>query len=245
MAILHTMHNKNWDNGFATDENAILVKTPYRPEALILGTYNPDTAVNNPIADFFYGRNYFWPAIHNLQNNDPASLQQRRDVAHLPALKNVFELNVFFKFSFADLIRSVMHNGDPEYQIVGNVVQFSDQEYNLIEDNALVQLNHIGQVDWNVEAIINYLTNTPTINTVYLTRQPTGSYQQPWLSLVNYLHYGRPIEFMKIYTPSAQALPGAPRIGQLLHHWIKNESPNYDRICHEYLRIRGIDPDLF
>ena len=46
-------------------ENSIL-KTPYPPEILFLGTFNPDTDSKSNSADFYYGRNWLWPALFNI-----------------------------------------------------------------------------------------------------------------------------------------------------------------------------------
>jgi hypothetical protein len=64
MPIRHKFYQTNFGNGYAT-HNAILDTTPYKPEVMIVGTFNPDTP-NNNFADFFYGRNFFWTAFKNL-----------------------------------------------------------------------------------------------------------------------------------------------------------------------------------
>ncbi len=244
MAILHTMCTKNWLGGFGTNNNAILTETPYKPEILIIGTYNPDTPENNAIADFFYGRNYFWPAFHNLSNNNPILLLQRRDVGNAPNIEGIFNLCEHFRLSFADLIFSVMQNDNPVYQLEGNTVHFNDNNYNLIDDKDLAALNQVRQVEWNAHNIISYLTITPSIHTVYFTRQPINPYQHYWNAIADH-DYGRPLQFKKIFTPAARRLGGNPLIARLLRHWLWNDAAHYDTIDHDWLLGKGVGPDMF
>ncbi len=53
MSIQHKFYQTSFGNGFET-HNAILDITPYKPEVMIVGTFNPDTP-NANYADFFYG----------------------------------------------------------------------------------------------------------------------------------------------------------------------------------------------
>ena len=68
MSIKHKFYQTSFGNGFET-HNAILDITPYKPELMIVGTFNPDTP-NTNYADFFYGRNFFWTAFKNLFNHN-------------------------------------------------------------------------------------------------------------------------------------------------------------------------------
>ena len=63
MTIQHKFFQTIFDNEFETN-NAILEITPYKPEVMVVGTFNPNTP-NDNFADSFYGRNYFWTAFKN------------------------------------------------------------------------------------------------------------------------------------------------------------------------------------
>lgn len=118
MAIAHKFQNRNWENfGFST-ENTILKNKKYKPEVLILGTYNPDTPNDNH-ADFFYGRNWLWPAFKNLFIENEIIHMQRRMPTNgapnfplNPTIEDVFTICKKAKLSFADLVGSVMVNSD-------------------------------------------------------------------------------------------------------------------------------------
>jgi len=51
MPVNHRFLEHDFGNGFQT-HNAILDKTPYEPEVLFVGTFNPDVPTNP--SDFFY-----------------------------------------------------------------------------------------------------------------------------------------------------------------------------------------------
>ena len=65
MAVNHKFIQTPFGNRFSTD-HAILSGTPFEPEILFLGTFNPNTNENVNIADFYYGRNWFWQGLFNI-----------------------------------------------------------------------------------------------------------------------------------------------------------------------------------
>jgi hypothetical protein len=156
--FLHCPHF-NGDNRFQT-HSAILDVTPYKPQVLILGTYNDGNNVGNN-ADFFYGRNYFWPVISNLSNNANI-LTQRRDRVGLPpgnpVLAQILNLSEQFKLTFADIISDVTiplpnHNDNHLNGALGN-------------NNAIS--NH--------QSIIEYINRTLSITHVYSTTKFNGQF---------------------------------------------------------------------
>ena len=74
-SIKHKFIETKFNEEFQT-HNGVLDKTPYKPEVMIIGTFNPNTP-NSNFADFFYGRNYFWPALKNLSENKIAYFKSR------------------------------------------------------------------------------------------------------------------------------------------------------------------------
>lgn len=76
MPIQHKFKEVDFENRFQT-HNAILDVTPYKPEVLILGTFNPNTP-GNPFVDFFYGRNYLWTGFKNLFIHNNVVITRKR-----------------------------------------------------------------------------------------------------------------------------------------------------------------------
>ena len=241
MPIHHKFYQTNFINGFET-HNAILDVTPnYKPEIMFIGTFNPGIPGNN--ADFFYGRNYFWPGFKNLFVHNPPVLLARRDAAipFNPTPTEISELCVRLKLTFADLIQSVLGNNNPLFNLMPrNKVNFGGQIISLIEDNGLQQLDGMGQVSWNTQNIIRYLCQRPEIKTIYFTRQPTGIWAAHWNSILNNpCMKGR--NLTNIYTPSGLALRGVPRMTALLHHWVHNINPNFGCLDNAWLGDNGVN----
>lgn len=255
MSISHKFIETNFLNGFQT-HNAILDVTPYQPEVMIVGTFNPNTP--NGVADFFYGRNYFWTAFKNLFIYNNIVLLNRRMPTNgvAPAILNptileIFELCITLKLTFSDFILETFHVNNPNYQLLQNDnIVFNDQEFNLIQDGqngiigGLQQLDGIGQVHWNTENIINYLCANPQIKQIYFTRQPTGIWAAHWNAIVNHqCMTGR--QLTNIYTPSGQSLSGQPRMAALLNHWIYNANPNFGVFDNNWLIDNDVEIEGF
>lgn len=254
MPVEHKFLNHNWENGFWT-ENAILKNSIYKPEVLIIGTNNPNTPKAN-FADFFYGRNYFWPAFKNLANGNYDLISRRMPSNGAPqfplnpTLEELFELCKQFKFSFADLNTRVLINQENIDFLPNDNVILNNIEYNLINDNkrkgigGLAELHKLNEVEWNTNNIIQFLCENPQINDVYLTRQPTGIWKKNWNEIKNSkCSIGR--NFNVIYTPSANSLHGTPRMNSLIKHWLFNTNPNYNTLNHEWLQNCGVNVDYF
>ncbi len=225
MPTYHKFLNTNFDalypNTSAKEfqtHSAILDVTPYKPEVLIIGTFNPDIP-NNP-ADFFYGRNYFWRIFENLSNNNNA-LNGRRILANgiirAPNIGRIFELCTQFKLSFADLIQSV--NG-----VVNNY-----------EDNLLDGYVGGGLAVNNVNEIAKYICENKSIKHVYFTRKYANEVQNIWglwqdvQELVKQCR--KDVQFGSIFTPSGQGgVPnfiGLHKAATIARYWIwVNAIPN-------------------
>jgi len=255
MSIQHKFLNHDWKNGFYT-KNSILKNKEYLPEVLFIGTFNPMTPNDNH-ADFFYGRNWFWPVFKNLFIENAYVLNSRRMPANgvpnyplNPTIDEIFSICKTAKISFADMINGVFSEGN-NYRLLNNDnVIFNDIEYNLINDNrrnnisGLAELDALNQVIWNIDNISNYLCDNPQITNIYFTRRPTGIWLQKWHELIK-SKCSKNIEFDVIYTPSAANLRGVPRIEKLTQHWLFNESNNYMTLNHEWLIRNGVNPENF
>jgi len=249
-SIRHEFFQTNFLNGFET-QNCILDITPYKPEVMIVGTFNPETSKN--FADFFYGRNFFWPALKNLfihheivlhkrrmpQNGKPATLD--------PTLLEIFDLCLRLKLTFSDLVLEVLHSDNPNYQLLENdKIIFNGRAYNLIQDGqkygigGLQQLNEFEQVNWNTHNIIKYLCDNPQIKSVYFTRRPNGIWAKHWDQIANHeCMKGR--NLTNIFTPSGQGKPVFHSIEELLKHWIHNDNQNFGKLDYEWLTGHGVN----
>lgn len=260
MSIQHKFKECEFGDNYTT-HNAILNSIQdFSPKTLFLGTFNPanhqQASVLNE-ADFFYGRNYFWPALFNIFKYQSLELTKRRIPSNgkaqkplEPSFTSILEFTKENKISFADLILNVFEeNTDYEVKPNGHVV-LDGCKYNLINDSkkdgisGLEELDGLGEVAWNTDNIIDYISENRSIETVYFTRNPTGVYAKHWNRLVN-TNYDRPVKFLKLYTPSGSALPGSPRMLMLMQHWLFNESANFDTIDHKWLDRQEINLNAF
>ena len=256
MPIQHKFYQTNFGNGFET-HNAILDTTPYKPEVMFVGTFNPDTP-NANFADFFYGRNFFWPAFKNLFIHNAMVIPNRRmppngipQAVLNPTLQEIFDLCKTLKLTFSDLALEVLQYNNPVSQLSPNDnVIFNGVEYNLIQDGqngnvgGLQQLNALAQVNWNAQNIINYLDNNPQIKTIYFTRRPTGIWSDQWNLIINhYFVAGRLTT--NIFTPSAAGAPVNHSMTRLLNHWVHNNNPNFGQLDNNWLINNGVNPNNF
>ncbi|TKC03423.1 hypothetical protein [Pedobacter cryotolerans] len=255
MAIQHKFYQTDFGNGFRT-HNAILDTVPYEPEVMIIGTFNPGTE-NANFADFFYGRNYFWPALKNLINNNRILSKRRMPQRGIPpvllnpSVSEILDICFKLKLTFSDIVLETMHTGNPQFQLQSNDnVIFNNEQFNLILDkrekgiNGLCELNILRQVNWNTQNIIQYLKSNPQIKHVYLTRKPTEIWGNEWeLIKNNSTISGR--HFTNIFTPSGQGKPVWNSMERLLSHWVRNDNPNFGKLDNEWLLNNGIYPDNF
>ena len=237
MAIRHKNAEFTWSDSFAS-RNAILETTPYRPEVLFVGTFNPSILKYN-FSDFFYGRGYFWPAFMNIIVHQKIVLTgprigtntKRKPAALLPSVDEILTLCNQLKLCFADLILEVLHNNSAQYRQIedNDNIRFEGKTYNLIRDgrdgpiNGLEQLADLGQVHWNTEKIIDFLNGQPSIKYVFLTRQPTGIWKNQWSEIAKQGAVdGR--TFTIIHTPSAQGLRGGANMDMLIDKWMAEKN---------------------
>jgi len=247
MAILHKFIQAEFGDNFQT-QNAILEVTPYKPEVMIVGTFNPSTP-NANFADFFYGRNFFWPAIKNIFSDNPEIIHRRRMPTNgaprdpvNPSLNEILNICEKLKLTFSDLVLKVLHTPNLHYQILKNDnIILNQVEYNLIQDgmkkgiSGLEQLSTIGQLFWNTSNIINYLCINPQIKSLYFTRKPTGIWATQWSLIVNHsCMKGRRIT--NIFTPSGAGSPVNRKMTNLMNHWIYNNTPGFGNLDNIWLK---------
>ncbi|MDD5021289.1 MAG: hypothetical protein PHR82_04010 [Endomicrobiaceae bacterium] len=221
--IPHIFINKSFEN-FETNEYAILDKTPYKPEVLILGTFNPETKDNLP--DFFYGRkeNWFWYAFRSLCGEKliETKREETKRTKMLEICKNL-------KMTFADLIFKL---NIEKVNSTKNTVQIKHMKYNLIKDKDLEKLKNY--IEWNTENIIQFLNKNNTIKAVYFTRRQNNIWENQCKKIQKNC---KNVKFTNIYTPTGQRLKGKPRLKFLLKHWLYNNEPDnrFGKLNQEWL----------
>ncbi|GAB2597814.1 hypothetical protein [Spirosoma areae] len=239
--IPHLFLEEDFGGGFAT-KNAILDTTPFEPHVLFVGTYNPRTTVND--VDFFYGRNYFWPTMFNIfvQHNITWTRKRENTIPpFIPDLNEVLMLCAHVRMTFADLIKNTFHK-KLHNRLEGNIARYDGTDYNLIDDNALAQLNALGQVEWATKDIIAYLLRTPSINCVRFTRQPDKRvWREQWNQIINANYGRRQISFGTIHTPAGRGLyeAGIPIATALARRWLHHPVA-HKRLCDQWIEDNDV-----
>lgn len=111
--------------------------------------------------------------MSNLLTEHKALHLKRRDVDHpfIPTLPEIFDLCLNANMVFADLIKRVLYNPTGLYQIDSKFVTYQAVTYDLFNDDALADLNALGQVEWSTEDVIEYITIN-TFNLLCTTKSP-------------------------------------------------------------------------
>ena len=263
--IRHKFENKPpdapavvWPNDYATT-NAILSKTPYEPEAIIIGSFNHGWPWND--ADFFYGRDmYMWTVMANLFLNNLNALTARRNPPpgnNIPSLTQIFEICKKGKLCFADVILGTNEATNTLINLNHQSVTVNGiYNWDSYKDGQLNAMGVIGWLDSNVQNIIDFINKTPTIKGIYFTFATGGA----WLvGLRNAIVAAFPNHVAgSIYTPTGMRLPNFQgytlRPFSLAHHWVWNNAhhpaspvnnPNYIHLSHEWLIRNGVNPNNF
>ncbi len=252
-------HQIPWPQGFATT-NAILSTTPYEPEVIIIGSFNHGWQWND--ADFFYGRGmYMWTVMANLfLHNENIQVDRRNPPPpnNIPALNEIFQICKKGKLCFADIILGINANIPTEVDNLNQEVVVNNGEY-IWKNHGDASLNTMGNLGWldnNVQNIINFINDTPSIKHIYFTFATGG----PWIvGLKDSIIDAFPnLQAGSIYTPTGMRLrnyeefPFRPFF--LAHHWVWNNighpnapvnNNNYIHLNHEWLIRNGVNPNNF
>lgn len=234
MSIKHKFKEKIFKNGFST-KDAILVKTPYNPEILFIGTFNPETNEKDNMADFFYGRNWFWPVLFNIFHYKTIKLVKQRKFYKpepKPSLEEIFCFLKEHKITFADLIVSVLDDDD-EYCLAKNKIIYKETCYDLIKDSDLSKLNILKKVKDNKDELLQYINKNKSIKTIYFTRKPAKPFSEI-LNKIEEQFKERNLKIKYLYTPSGQALKGK-RINALVNQWKNSDRDGFDSLDKEWL----------
>ncbi len=236
MPIRHRFENKPpdapanaWPQGYATT-NAILSSTPYEPEVIIIGSFNHGWPWND--ADFFYGRGmYMWTVMANLFLHNNNVLIARRNPSpgnNAPSLTQIFEICKRGKLCFADVVLGInaaipaVENAAAQSFLVNGIYNWNDYK-----DGHLNHMGNLGWLDDNVQNIIQFIQDTPSIKHIYFTFATGGA----WLvGLKNAVIAAFPNhQADSIISPTGNGfgtnLPGYPnRASSIAHHWVWNNA---------------------
>ena len=254
--IPHIFRNKDFNSNFYT-KHSILENNLFEPEIMFLGTFNPD--VNTNVADFFYGRNYFWPVLMNLFKYKKLNLKDRRDKNFKnfkPTLQEIFCLCIELKLTFGDLIDSIILPNNFKLINISNKINLKNENtskiYNPIKDDDLKKLNNLkpSLINWNTDNLINFLQNNKSIKTIYFTRKQDSCWFKEIQKIKYYINY---LEIKNIYTPTALGkqlykdtnIYNQGKMKPLLHHWISNKNKNFSFFDEQFKKQHQIDKNNF
>jgi len=193
--------------------STILFPGHYSPIIMFIGTHNDGDVPGNS-ADFFYGRNYFWPVWRSLLNtpgvlNGPKGRREDH-MAEIPlygvenSIYNICKLGLM---TFADLV----------FEVDGDLNNHQDEN-----------IPQAGTIKWATDEIIDFLKSTPSIRFVYATRQMENAapWTGQWDKIVEAMS-DRDVLFGRIHTPSGMGAGQGPRRETLKQLWLQQISPVY------------------
>ena len=207
--FLNVQFPKHQNEIFRTD-STILKPSHYEPIILFVGTFNGDSVKGNT-ADFFYGRNYFWPVWRNLfsltrPSPEPKGMR-RFHMAEIPLMggeSSIYHMCRRGMMTFADLVVHV------------------DDQLESHSDGLLKKAAREGRITWATKEIIHYLGQTPSIRFICSTCQMDDV--EPWSEQWNEITRAistRDVVMTRIHTPSGQGLSG-PRRESLASNWLES-----------------------
>lgn len=267
MPLLHKYFQHDFQNGFQTN-NAILDVVPYKPEVIFIGTYNHCWAWNH--SDFYYGRGmYMWPILGNLfLHNQNQLFRQRTRNNTVPSFEAIFNICENGKIVFGDIVKGIkedietFENETEKYVLVNNEYMWCSRFINghKVGEYSDAHLDNMGNAGWlddNVDAIIDYINNTPSIKHIFFTFK-SGSRVVNKLNAITERLPNR-ITYCSIFTPTANGFGKnlnpeyRERAWSLAHCWLWNglnhayniNRPGYGHLNHEWLINNGVNPNNF
>jgi hypothetical protein len=267
MPLLHKYFQTDFQNGFET-HNTILDTVPYEPEVIFIGTYNHGWSWNQ--SDFFYGRGmYMWTILGNLfLHNENHLIKKRIPNNNIPNHEQIFEICQKGRFIFADIVKGVRYsipaveNIQQKYVLVNNQYYWCTREIKgkKVGEYSDTHLDNMGNNQWlddNVEEIVKYINNTPSIKHIYFTFKSGTWVVQKMYEISNNLRSD--VSHCSIFTPTANGFgvnlnaPFHERSWSLAHCWVWNglvhnypiDKPGYEHLDHSWLIGKGVNPNNF
>lgn len=256
MPFTHKYQEYDFLNGFQT-HNSILDTVPYDPEVIFIGTYNHGWSWNN--SDFYYGRDmYMWTILANIfLHNKNLLIKKRNQKNNIPEFSQLFEICKRGKIVFADIVKGVSENIKACEQNNNTILVNNKYKWSTYKDKELDEMGSSGWLDDNVEAILQYINNTKSLNHVYFTFKSGNWLVDKLNDIINGL--SRKISYCSIFTPTANGFwknlqaPFNKRAWSLSHCWVWNgldndtpiNKPNYGHLDHKWLINNGVNPNNF
>jgi hypothetical protein len=195
-----------------------------------------------------------WPILANLFIYNANIILNPRNNNLNPTTNQIFEICEKANITFADIVTGT-NPAIPVHQVGRSILVDNQYTWNKYSDSQLEYLASQGWLDDNVEQIVNYINNTPTIKHVYFTFK-SGRWLSSKMELIK---QGITVQTKcSIISPSGNGfgklLPGYPtKVESLAHCWVWNGLPNIDFInkigyCplnHHWLISKGVNPNNF
>jgi hypothetical protein len=167
-------------------EDLNLDRLDFKPETLIVGTFNPAWPANNQ-AQWFYGRtarNHFWDVL-------PRHYGEASLINGTPADWKAFCKR--HKIAITDLIISIDDADEENPEHVANLSSYSDKS---------IANDFNEQVPNNIIAL---LQNYPTITNIYLTNGANGTFWRRKWNIIGVYANQNNLYAKKLMTPSSYA----------------------------------------
>ncbi|WP_100629844.1 hypothetical protein [Algoriphagus formosus] len=267
MPFLHKYQQHNFGNGFET-HHSILDIVPYEPEVIFIGTNNHGWSWNQ--SDFYYGRDmYMWTILANLFIHGKNHLTKTRNANNnKPTKEEIFEICKKGKIVFADIVKGIKNEipaqeiKNEKHVLVNNQYRWGGKkrkktDFGAYSDGHLDFMGKEGWLDDNVEAIVQYLNQTPSIKHVYFTFKSGEWLKIKLKEIQNEIR--KDVSSASIFTPTGNGFGlnlGAPfnkKPWSLTHCWVWNSlehqipinRPGYGHLDHDWLRSKGVNPENF
>lgn len=267
MSFISKYQQHDFQNGFQT-HNSVLDTVPYDPKVIFIGTYNHGWYWNN--SDFFYGRGmYMWTVLGNLFLFNQNYLISPRSANYIhPTFQQLFEICKKGEIVFANIVKGLkdeipaIENIQERYVLVNNEFKWCSGIVNgrgvgEYSDNHIENMAKYGWIDDNVDAIIKYINETPTIKHIYFTFK-SGSWLVDKMNTIRN-DVRQDVSCCSIFTPTAKGFgvllepPFNKRSWGLTHCWVWNGLDHrypinrigYGHLNHDWLFDKGVNPDYF
>jgi hypothetical protein len=180
----------------------------YKPDILIIGTFNPEWPVDN-YASWFYGRtnnNYFWEILPRMFNDCSLRHSGPKRWKEFCSLKNIV---------ITDLITSINDANEENPEHFEIISKFRDADF----------ANYFKEIE--MTNVLKIIEDNPTIKKVFFTRQDGVGMFDNQINIIDRHCKNKKIHFSRLLTPSANARfqmngwhPQTPNLDRTLPNFI-------------------------
>lgn len=267
MTFVNKHQQHDFQNGFQTHDS-ILDIVPYEPEVIFIGTFNHGWSWND--SDFYYGRGmYMWTVLGNLFLHNRNYLVSPRTKNNLqPTLPQLFEICTKGKIVFANIVKglkegiSYIENPQEKSLLVNNNFNWCSREFNgnkigQYSDHHIENLAKDGWLNDNVDAIVKFVNETPSLKHIYFTFKSGFWLVDRLNTICNQVRTN--VSYCSIFSPTAKGFgvlldpPFNNRAWGLAHCWVWNgldtkhfiNRLGYGHLNHDWLIDKGVKIELF